>query len=712
VRTKRSIRAIGIGATVLVGAVAILGTTGGLEDWSRLSPIDFVWAAVAVAAIWASASTALVLKGRDRITWGLMAAASFAWLIGMLVAQGIALTGGYHGEDASLADLGLLAMAPLLAAALVFFRPANDGWDMRRLLTLGIIASALTITVATVFDDLARAMNDFGLIVVVAVAYAVLYMTALTFGAYLLRGGTSGSGGRQRVLMLMVAGIGSHAVAQAWYGFSVVAGPVPDRFDRGALWLVGFGFFIWAAMEARADEAKPATGRSIVEPTSEGETFIIGGALMAVLLTGVFYRDTIAPEIMTVLSVPVGVLIVLLTMREHSTLTVERRRRKRSEAQSAVSRDAFENMVEGIAMFGPDGRMVACNSRLMEIFDLPVDVVERGTSVEEFVRLNAARGEFGQDDPDGVGRLAAIQTFPFTIDHTRPDGTVLEIRGNTVPGGGRVHTYTDVTRRKIAENRLVVAVEKAEAASKAKSEFLAVVSHELRTPLNAVIGFAEMLQHEVDGPLSPKQKTYTNDILGSGQSLLALINDVLDYSRIEAGDMDLNPEKIDLASLIETSLIPIRPKANRKRITVQIEVDRTLPDLEADPAMVSRILVILLSNAIKFTPEGGQVVISARKDLDSEVRLCVSDTGIGMTGDEIAMAFDSFAQGDSSLARQYEGLGMGLPLARSMARLQGADVALASEPGIGTTATLQIPITRAVKSIPTSGGGILSDPVA
>jgi len=160
--------------------------------------------------------------------------------------------------------------------------------------------------------------------------------------------------------------------------------------------------------------------------------------------------------------------------------------------------------------------MVACNSRLMEIFDLPGDVVERGTSVEEFVRLNAARGEFGQDDPDGVGRLAAIQTFPFTIDHTRPDGTVLEIRGNAVPGDGRVHTYTDVTRRKIAENQLVVAVEKAEAASTAKSEFLAVVSHELRTTLNAMIGFAEMLEHEVDGPLSPKQKTYTKDILGSG----------------------------------------------------------------------------------------------------------------------------------------------------------------------------------------------------
>jgi signal transduction histidine kinase len=652
-----------------------------LEDWPRLSPIDFLWGALAITAIWSSVSTALVLKRRDRITWGLMAAASTAWLFGMLVAQGSALTGNFHPEKASLADAGLLAMAPLLAAALVFFRPADDGWDRRRLLTMGIIASALTITVATVFDDLARAMNDFGMIVVVAVAYGVLYMTALTFGAYLLRGGAAVSGGRQRVLMLMVAGIGSHAVAQAWYGFSVVAGPIPDRFDRGALWLVGFGFIIWAAMEARADAAKPVSGKSKIEPTSEGETFIIGGALIAILLTGVFYRDSIAPEILAILSLPVGILIVLLTMREHVNLTVERRRRKRSEEQSAVSRDAFENMVEGIAMFGPDGRMVACNTRLMEIFDLPDDVVEQGTSVEEFVRLNAAQGEFGPEDPDGIERLAAIQTFPFTIDHTRPDGTVLEIRGNEVPGGGRVHTYTDVTRRKIAENQLVVEVENAEAANNAKSEFLAVVSHELRTPLNAVIGFAEMLENEVEGPLNPKQKAFANDIVGSGKALLALINDILDFSRIEAGNMGLNKENIDLGQLIETSLIPIRPKANRKRIHLQIEVEKKLPALEADPSLVSRILVIFLSNAVKFTPEGGAVVISARHDPGAGVWLRVSDTGIGMTEEEISTAFDSFVQADSSLARQYEGLGMGLPLARSMARLQGADVALTSELG-------------------------------
>jgi signal transduction histidine kinase len=271
-----------------------------------------------------------------------------------------------------------------------------------------------------------------------------------------------------------------------------------------------------------------------------------------------------------------------------------------------------------------------------------------------------------------------------------------------VPGGGRVHTYTDVTRRKIAENELVVALEKAEAASRAKSEFLAVVTHELRTPLNAVIGFAEMLDGQLDGPLNPKQNAHTNEILVSARALLTLINDILDFSRSESGETDANEEQIDLAALIETSLVPNRPKANRKRIRLQVEVDGNLPDPEADPAMVSRVLVIFLSNAIKFTDDGGTVVISARQDpgvgSGAGVRLAVTDTGIGMSGGDIARAFDSFVQADSSLGRQYEGLGMGLSLARSMARLQGADVELSSELGAGTTATLHIPLARAAKA--------------
>lgn len=698
---------IGAGATLAIAALVILGTTSDFEDWTRLSAIDFAWAAAAGGAAWISFAAAVSLKGRDAVAWAFIGIACLVWLAGMLAGQYSGLTSSADLTNTSIAgaeilamapvsDAGLLAMAPLLTVGLYLCRPAHEGWNesIRRLLTLGIIASALTITVAVVFDDLARAMNDFGLIVVVAVAYVVFYLTALIFGLDSLRGGAGPD--RQKVLVLMVAGIGSHAIAQALYGYSVVAGPFQNRFDRGALWLLGFGFLAWAALEARRSAGRPMPKRDSAEPSRQGETLIIGGALLAILVTGVLYRDSVAPEILTILSFPVAALIVLLTAREYSNLRVETRHRERAEAQAAVLQDAFENMVEGIAMFGPDGVMLAANARLSEVFGLPSDYTERGVTLEEFVRYNARRGEYGPDDPNGDGRLAAIQKFPFTIDHLRPNGTALEIRGNSVPGGGRVHTYTDVTRRRKAELELVVALEKAQAANQAKSEFLATVSHELRTPLNAVIGFAELLDCEVGGPLSPEQEQYAKDILGSGRGLLDMINGILEYSRIESGKADLQDEDIDLANLIETQLGTIRARAKQNGVDIRVEVPDQFPLLRGDGPMVCRILVNLLSNAIKFTPDGGSAILAVSFDPAAGITLRVTDTGIGMTSAEIGTAFEKFGQVDSSLSRRYEGVGLGLPLAQSMARHHGADIELRSESGMGTVATVQFPLDRTV----------------
>lgn len=698
---------IGAGATLAVAILVVLGTTSDFENWMRLSAVDFVWAAAAVGAAWVSFAAAASLKGRDAVAWAFVGIASLAWLAGMLVGQYAGLTSRMDLDDTSIAgvgiravaplsDAGLLAMAPLLTVALYFCRPAREGWNesIRRLLTLGIISVALTITVAVVFDDLAGAVNDFGLIIVLAVAYAVLYLTAFIFGLDSLRGGAGTD--RQRMLALMVAGIGSHAIAQALYGFSVVSGPFQDRFDRGALWILGFGFLAWAAVEARRSAGRTVSKQESDEPSRQGETLIIGGALLAILVTGVLYRDTVAPEILTILSFPVAALIALLTAREYSNLRVEKRHRERAEHQAAVLQDAFENMVEGMAMFGPDGVMLAANSRLTEVFGLPSDYTERGVTLEEFVRYNAQRGEFGPEDPNGDVRLAAIQKFPFAIDHLRPNGTTVEIRGNSVPGGGRVHTYTDVTRRKKAESELVVALEKAQAANRAKSEFLATVSHELRTPLNAVIGFAELLDGEFGGPLSETQRQYARDILGSGRGLLDMINGILEYSRIESGKTDLRDEDIDLAELVKTQLAAIRGRAEQKGVEIRVEIPDPFPRLRGDAPMVCRILVNLLSNAIKFTPVGGTAIIAAEFDRSAGIAFSVTDTGIGMSAEEIGTAFEKFGQVDSSLSRRYEGVGLGLPLAQSMARHHGADIDLRSESGTGTVATVRFPLDRTV----------------
>ena len=228
---------------------------------------------------------------------------------------------------------------------------------------------------------------------VIAVAYAVLYLTAFFFGLDSLRGGAAS--GRHRILVLLVAGIGAHAAAQALYGYSVVAGPFAERFDRGALWLVGFGFLIWAALAARRMAGMAMPEHQAAEPSRQGETLIVGGALLAILVTGVLYRDSLAPQILMVLSLPVAVLIALMTAREYNNLHVEARLRRVAEAQAAVLRDTFDNMVEGIAMFGADGGLLAGNRRLEELFDLPPEVTKRGTTLDTFVRYVAGHGEYG-----------------------------------------------------------------------------------------------------------------------------------------------------------------------------------------------------------------------------------------------------------------------------------------------------------------------------
>jgi signal transduction histidine kinase len=235
----------------------------------------------------------------------------------------------------------------------------------------------------------------------------------------------------------------------------------------------------------------------------------------------------------------------------------------------------------------------------------------------------------------------------------------------------------------------------AEAANQMKSEFMANMSHELRTPLNAIIGFSELMTAELFGPLgSPAYLGYATDILHSGRHLLDIINDILDISKIETGRMELNLEDVGVSELIGSCRRAIEPKAQKAGLALHTDVPDDL-EVVADAVFLKRIMLNLLANAVKFTPNGTVTVaaqrLAASPDQPEIVELVVTDTGIGMTADEIKIAMTPFRQVDGSLSRKHEGTGLGLPLAKSLIELHGGTLTIESKPDAGTTARIHLP---------------------
>ncbi|WP_162917325.1 sensor histidine kinase [Dongia deserti] len=257
----------------------------------------------------------------------------------------------------------------------------------------------------------------------------------------------------------------------------------------------------------------------------------------------------------------------------------------------------------------------------------------------------------------------------------------------------------EATKRELqaTTENLTQALNAAAEASQSKSQFLATMSHELRTPLNAIIGFSELLKGELFGPIGDaRYKGYVNDVHRSGKHLLALVNDVLDFSKIDAGHLTLQEDQIDIRDTLSTSLRMIEAQANGGGVIIEQEIAHELPILRADERRVRQILLNLLSNAVKFTPRGGRVRLIAFCD-EKEFVVQVADTGIGMAKEDIPRALERFGQLDSDLNRKYEGTGLGLPLTKKLAELHGGRLEIESELCVGTKVTVAFPAERLVQ---------------
>jgi len=381
--------------------------------------------------------------------------------------------------------------------------------------------------------------------------------------------------------------------------------------------------------------------------------------------------------------------------------------RQASEAlaqKSNVLSLTLDSLVQGVLNVDPQGRCTAWNRRFLELLQLPAPLMAGRPALSDLLDWQLTHNEFGERlerlDDEGRDSVSRAQRgAPTTLGHryrrTRADGTVLDVASHFADDGSLVRTYTDVTASVAAEAALIAARDEAQAADRAKSDFLSRMSHELRTPLNAILGFAQLLQSDADDPPSAGQRQRLDALMRGGHHLLALINDVLDVARIEAGNLQLTLEPVDLGRLVQEALALVQPMAQARGVVLVAPegVQPGSPAVTADATRLRQVLLNLLSNAIKFNRDAGEVRLRLQAG-GAQVRLEVADQGVGIAPGQLPRLFQAFERLD--MEGTVEGTGIGLALSRSLVMLMHGTIGVHSAPGEGSVFWVELPASAGV----------------
>ncbi len=395
-----------------------------------------------------------------------------------------------------------------------------------------------------------------------------------------------------------------------------------------------------------------------------------------------------------------------------SDITALKQREFELARQTALLQTTLQNIGEGVAVYDKDRKLIAWNDLCADLLQTPRELFRAGATFDRVIRFQAARGDFGpMREAEAARRIAAFHTTaPWTRERRRQDGRAIEVHCRPMPDGGAVFLYRDLTERSDYESRLNEALRKAQDGNRAKSEFLAMISHEIRTPMNAIIGMSSLLGER---DLEPTEQRYAQVIREAGEKLLAIIEGLLDFSRLESGRLALETKPFDVRRIVASVVEIARAQPNAATVDIAAFVDPAAPALlDGDGGRISQIMLNLVGNAVKFTAQGSVTIrvrlVGDTKSGEMVLRCEIEDTGPGIAPSLQERLFHPFERGPTLGEPAAPGTGLGLAICRRLVDLMQGQLGVESEVGSGSTFWFEIPVRAAPPGFSSAPGAAAS----